>query len=104
MFQGHTNRRFKWHLLWNPWANFIQISNEYLYIYEMHVYSKGYGLLVKMAAIPIYVLKKKKKKVCLKVIFSPELRVRKPWNLIWSIKELRPTKFVQLMTLGLTGL
>ena len=60
---------------------------------ETKVCLNGPGQMTKMAATPIMVKTIKKTS-------SPEPEGRWPWDLICSIGDVRPTKFVQIMILG----
>ena len=57
------------------------------------IYTKYFGHMIKMAAMPIY------GKNPLKIFFS---RTRKPvtWDLVCSSGDVGPTKFVQMMILS----
>ena len=59
----------------------------------MKIYTNELGHMTNMAAMPIYGKNLKKS-------FSPEPIDWWPWNLVCSIVYARPTKIVQIMTLG----
>ena len=60
----------------------------------MQVYINGLGHLTKMAAVPIYVKNHKK------ALFSLEPVDRFQHNLVCSIGDSGPSKFISIMTLG----
>ena len=59
----------------------------------MKVGSNGPGHMIKMATMPIYMVK------TLKIFSAPESNGQWPWNFICSIRCPSTTKFVQMMTL-----
>ena len=59
----------------------------------MKIYTNELGHMTNMAAMPIYGKN-------LKNSSSTEPIDQWPWNLVWSIVYARPTRVVQIMTLG----
>ena len=57
------------------------------------IYANGSGHMAKMAAMPIYGKKHLKSS-------SQESEGQWPWDLVCSIGDVGPTKFVQMMILG----
>ena len=79
---------FKHLLLWNHWANWTQISYEDSFGFVQMV------LVTWPRWLPCpYMVKTLKKSS------SPEPEGRWPWDLVCSIWDVRPTKFVQMMIL-----
>ena len=60
---------------------------------ETKVCSNGCGHMTKMAATPIYGKNPLK-------YSSPEPECRLPWDMVCSIGEVGPTKFVQMLVLS----
>ena len=95
--QGHIISLFRWLLCRNPWANFNCMS----YLASWDWRNKSSFILfhavcwpIKVAYMLIY------GENLLKKFSSPELRIWEHWNLVWSIEDSRPTKFVQMLILG----